>query len=155
MNAAPASPGSRAYADAGYFAEVISKEPDLEAVLRKLYEETSWKGDAALVNRFIYGTDWEMTLTEGAVKGYLEGFETLFKELEAQPAMKSQGHTELAGRFFGVNAAQWAGLFPGGAARLRLDRFYSEHRIQPDWVSKVDKRSGAVLDNLMRNNVVG
>lgn len=153
MNAAPTSPGSRAYADAGYFVEVISKEPDLQAVLRKLYEETSSKGDAALVNRFIYGTDWEMTLTEGAVKGYLEGFEKLFKELEAQPAIKSQGHTELAGRFFGLNAARWAGLFPGEATRLRLERFYSKHGIKPDWAVKVDKRSGAVLDSPKRDGV--
>lgn len=142
MNAAPSSPGSRAYADAGYFVEVISKEPDLQTVLRKLYEETSSKGDAALVNRFIYGTDWEMTLTEGTVKGYLEGFETLFKELEAQPALKLQGHTELAARFFGLNAARWAGLFPGEATRIRLDRFYGKHGIKPDWAAKIDKRAG-------------
>jgi len=143
MNAPPTSPGSRAYADAGYFVEVISKEPDLLAVLRQLYEETSSKGDAALVNRFMYGTDWEMTLTEGAVKGYLDGFETLLSELEAQPVMRSQGHTELAARFFGLNAVRWAGLFLGDPTRVRLERFYSEHGIRPDWTVKIDKRSEA------------
>ena len=142
MNTGPATPGSRAYADAGYFVEVISKEPDLQSLIRKLYEETAAKGDASLVNRFMYGTDWEMTLTEGAVKGYLGGFETLFKELEAQPAMKSQGHTELAGRFFGLNAAQWAGLLPGEATRLRLDEFYKVHGLKPDWTAKVDGHGG-------------
>lgn len=143
MTAGPTAPGSHAYADAGYFVEVISKEPDLQGLLRKLYEETSAKGDAALVTRFMYGTDWEMTLTEGTVNGYLDGFERLFKELEAQPAMKAQGHTELAERFFGLNAAQWAGLFPGEPTRLRLDQFYSKHGIKPDWTTKVTAQSAA------------
>lgn len=143
MNAASTAPGFHAYADAGYFVEVISKEPDLEVLLRKLYNETSAKGEAALVNRFMYGTDWEMTLAEGTVKGYLDGFEALFKELEAQPAIKSQGHTDLAGRFFGLNAAQWAGLMPGDATRIRLDQFYSKHGVKPDWTAKIDGHGAA------------
>ena len=106
-----------------------------------MYEETSAKGDAALVNRFMYGTDWEMTLIEGPMKNYLRDFETLLSELEVRPAMRSQGHTDLAARFFGLNAARWAGLVAGDATRLRLDRFYSAHRIKPDWTAKLDRRS--------------
>ena len=141
MDGDPTHPGSRAYADAAYFVEVVSKEPDLQSLLRKLYEETSAKGDAALVNRFMYGTDWEMTLIEGPMKNYLRDFETLLSELEVRPAMRSQGHTDLAARFFGLNAARWAGLVAGDATRLRLDRFYSAHRIKPDWTAKLDRRS--------------
>lgn len=144
MDAGPAASGSMAFADAGYFVEVISKEPELQTLIQQLYEETSAKGDAALVNRFLYGTDWEMTLVEGSVKGFLGGFEQLFAELELQPLMKSQGHTDLAARFFGLNAARWAGLHNGDATRARLDHFYRTHGInKPDWASKLDKRSGA------------
>jgi hypothetical protein len=121
----------------------MSKEPELQALVRQLYEETSTKGDAALVNRFIYGTDWKMTLTEGPVDGYLGGFEQLFAELESGSLMKSQGHTRIAERFFGLNAARWAGLYAGSAARVRLDRFYRANGIgKPDWASKLDRRGG-------------
>ena len=106
-----------------------------------MYEETSAKGDAALSNRFMYGTDWEMTLTEGAVKGYLDGFERMLSDLESRPLMRSQGHKDLAQRFFGLNAARWAGLHAGEATRLRLDRFYLANGVKPDWTGKLDRRS--------------
>lgn len=141
MNQGSTASGSLAFADAGYFVEVISKEPDLQSLVQQLYEETSAKGDAALVNRFMYGTDWEMTLTEGAVKGYLEGFERMFSDLESRPLIRSQGHRDLAQRFFGLNAARWAGLAAGDATRNRLDRFYLANGVKPDWTTKLDRRS--------------
>lgn len=132
--------GTMAFADAGYFVEVMSREPDLQTVVRRLYEDTSGKGGAALVNRFIYGTDWEMTLTEGPVDSYLGGFEALFADMESQPLMKAQGHTDLAKRFFGWNAARWVGLFAGEATRARLDRFYEGNSVaKPDWAVKLDR----------------
>lgn len=140
MQADAAKPGAMAFADAGYFVEVMSREPDLRAVVRRLYEDTSTKGSAALVNRFIYGTDWEMTLIEGPVNTYLGEFEDLFAQMQAQPLMKAQGHTDLAKRFFGWNAARWAGLFAGDATRVRLDRFYQAHGVaKPDWAVKLDR----------------
>jgi hypothetical protein len=139
MAADPSVAGSAAFADAGYFVEVLSKEPQLLKQVRQLYEETSGKGDAALVNRFMYGTDWEMTLTEGQVDGYLGDFETLFAELETQPRFKSQGLANLSPRFFGGNAARWAGLAQGEATRRRLDAFYKAHNVpMPDWARKLD-----------------
>lgn len=139
MAADPSVAGSVAFADAGYFVEVLSKEPQLLQQVRQLYEETSGKGDAALVNRFMYGTDWEMTLTEGAVDGYLGDFETLFAELEAQPRFKSRGLANLSNRFFGTNAASWAGLMRGEAGRNRLDAFYAAYSVpKPDWAKKLD-----------------
>lgn len=50
MNAGTAAPGSMAFADAGYFAEVFAKEPELQTLVQQLYEETSVKGNAAMVN---------------------------------------------------------------------------------------------------------
>lgn len=144
MSADPSRGGSAAFADAGYFVEVLSKEPQLLQQVRQLYEETSAKGDAALVNRFMYGTDWEMTLTEGQVNGYLGDFENLFAELEVQPRFKSQGLADLSAKFFGVNAARWAGLMPGEATRTRLDAFYKAHSVpKPDWAQKLDRWSSA------------
>jgi predicted TIM-barrel fold metal-dependent hydrolase len=139
MSAGGTAAGSRAFADAGYFVEVLSKEPQMLALVRKLYEETSNKGDAALANRFLYGTDWEMTLTEGLIKPYQGLFELLFAELEARPGFQAQGLTQLSRRFFGLNAARWAGLFAGDRTRDRLDRFYQTHSIEkPDWAVKLD-----------------
>lgn len=139
MSADSSVAGSAAFADAGYFVEVLSKEPQLLKQVRQLFEETSGKGDAALVNRFMYGTDWEMTLTEGQVDGYLGDFENLFAELEDQPRFKSQGLANLSPRFFGGNAARWAGLAQGEATRRRLDAFYEAHGVpKPDWARKLD-----------------
>ena len=144
MQASSGASGVNAFADAGYFVEVMSKEPELQSIVRQLYEETSAKGDAALVNRFIYGTDWEMTLTEGAVDGYLGNFERLFADLEQRPLLKSQGLKDLAARFFGLNAASWAGLVFGADTRRRLDDFYKTQGInKPDWAVKLDRRAGA------------
>lgn len=141
MQASSGATGVNAFADAGYFVEVMSKEPELQRIVRQLYEETSAKGEAALVNRFLYGTDWEMTLTEGTVDGYLGDFERLFADLEQRPLLKAQGLTDLAARFFGVNAANWAGLVSGAETRRRLDDFYKTQGIsKPDWAVKLDRR---------------
>ena len=140
MNDGGVLPGAFAYAGAGYFVEVMGREPALLANLRRLYDETARKGGAALANRFMYGTDWEMTLTEGSVASYLEDFVTLFEGLEARPAIRTQGLTGLSSKFFGGNAAAWAGLRRGVATRSRLDDFYALHGVaKPDWAEKVDK----------------
>lgn len=143
MNGNSGQPGAFAYADAGYFVEVMNSQPELLANLRQLYDETAGKGSAALANRFMYGTDWEMTLTEGSVGTYLSQFVDLFNELEVRPTMRAQGLTELGGKFFGGNAVGWIGLRSGEPTRRRLDAFYSANRVpQPDWAAKVDKMSG-------------
>ncbi len=143
MNGNPSAAGSLAYADAGYFVEIMSKEPELQTLVQQLYEETIDKGDAALANRFMYGTDWEMTLVEGTITAYLGDFEAMFAQMESRPLFRSRGITDLAGRFFGFNAARWAGLFPGDATRIRLNRFYQAHGITPDWTVKLDRTAAA------------
>lgn len=145
MNGNGGEPGAFAYADAGYFVEVMNSQPALLATLRQLYEETAGKGSAALANRFMYGTDWEMTLTEGSVDTYLSQFVDLFNELEVRPAIRAQGLTELGAKFFGGNAVTWIGLRSGDPTRRRLDAFYSANRVpQPDWTAKVDKMGGPI-----------
>lgn len=139
MGTAAEPPGRSAYADAGFFAEVIKQRPDLLASLRTLYTETKDKGDAALANRFMYGTDWEMTLTEGTVDAYLSDFIELFDELEQRDDFRAAGLTDLAHRFFGGNAVNWLGLRKGDPARGRLEAFYRRHNVRdPDWLKKVD-----------------
>lgn len=131
-------PGSRAFADAGYFVEVLKKQPELLTNLRQLYEDSVPPGRAPLAARFMYGTDWEMTLTEGSIDTYLADFVKLFDELEGRPAIREQRMTNLAGRFFGGNAADWAGLRKGEQTRRRLDSFYARHGVStPDWASKL------------------
>ena len=139
MNGVDTLPGAFAYADAGYFVDVMGREPALLTNLRQLYDETATKGGAALANRFMYGTDWEMTLTEGSVAGYLEDFVTLFEGMEARPVIQARGLTGLSSKFFGGNAVAWAGLRRGEATRKRLDGFYAVNRVaKPDWAGKVD-----------------
>ena len=142
MSADAAAPGAFAYADSGYFVEVLAKEPALRDQLRALYDETAPKQRAALANRFMYGTDWEMTLTEGNVATYLKDFMGLLEELEQRPAIQQQKLSGLSLKFFGVNAVDWIGLRSGGAARARLEAFYAASNVKPpDWVQKVDALS--------------
>lgn len=132
------TPGSLAYADAGYFVEVLKKQPELLMNLRQLYEDDLPAGRAPLASRFMYGTDWEMTLTEGSIDAYLADFVKLFKELEGSAAMRKQHMSNLSSRFFGENAADWAGLRKGERTRHRLDSFYTTHGVSiPDWVKKL------------------
>jgi predicted TIM-barrel fold metal-dependent hydrolase len=131
--------GSHAYADAGYFVEVMASAPTMLSDLKRLYVETAGKGDAALASRFLYGTDWEMTLAEGKVNTYLSSFVGLFNDFEQDPALRSQGLANLSARFFGANAADFIGLRSGGQARRRLDDFYDKNAVPaPDWRTKVD-----------------
>jgi hypothetical protein len=131
--------GRKAYADAGYFVEGLSQQPQLRAALRELYE-ASTPGIAPLSTRFMYGTDWEMTLAEGKViDDYLDSFIAVFDELSQRPAILSQGVANLADRFFGLNAVEWVGLRAGERARERLDAFYKEHKVdKPAWARKLD-----------------
>lgn len=140
MVATPRAAGEFAFADAGYFVEVMTSEPRLRDTLQKLYENTAPKGNAALANRFMYGTDWEMTLTEGEIDTYLSQFVQLFQELEAGPAIQLARIRDLSAKFFGANAVDWLGLHKSGAARDRLETFYSENRMAaPEWMAKVDR----------------
>jgi hypothetical protein len=123
MNGAAGSSGSLAFADSGYFAEVIASEPKVLESLRLLLDETAQKGSAAFSHRLIYGTDWEMTLTEAGVDSYLSQFIALMKHVE-QPALpEAFDSTTLTGRFFGTNAVDWIGRRKGQAARERLATF--------------------------------
>ncbi|WP_277593356.1 amidohydrolase family protein [Pseudomonas chlororaphis] len=142
MTATPGGVGVHAYADAGYFVEVLSDEPALRDRLKQLYETTANKGNAALANRFMYGTDWEMTLAEGKINTYLSQFSELFSELEAGPAIKQVGLERLEARFFGENAIDWIGLRQTERARNRLEVFYRDNGVTlPDWARKVDRGS--------------
>lgn len=140
MGDGPQAKGRHAFADAGYFVEGISQQPRLLAALRDLYEVTT-AGQASLSTRFMYGTDWEMTLAEGnVIDTYLDRFVELFKEMQKRPAVISQGLSRLDDRFFGLNAATWIGLRRGERARSRLDAFYAKHKVStPDWMTKLDK----------------
>jgi predicted TIM-barrel fold metal-dependent hydrolase len=141
MHEAGDEPGAFAFADAGFFVEVVGRSPTplLEA-LRQLYEETVTRGDAALANRFMYGTDWLMTLSNGGVDRYLDRFVDLFGKLEQQPAFRRARLQSLTEKFLGLNAARWLGLRRGEGTRDRLERFYAAHGVPtPDWAQKVDR----------------
>ena len=140
MGGAPGALGAHAYADAAYFLEVTKNNSPLLDRLRRLYVEPPKEGNAPLANRFMYGTDWEMILTEGSVGRYLAEFAKLFDELEGGAAMRAQGVSGVSAKFFGLNAADWLGLRKGDATRKRLDSFYAAHGVSdPDWAVKLGK----------------
>jgi len=134
--------GSFLYADSGYFAEVLSQEPSLQGFMASLYRETHLKGDAALAQRMMYGTDWEMIVREGGTSAnYLTKFEEMYAALDHYQHMGAKG--KLSDRFFGVNAATYLGLGPNQLTRKRLDRYYSVSS-KPAWMAKVDNLPAAI-----------
>jgi predicted TIM-barrel fold metal-dependent hydrolase len=142
MTAAPDSPGRNLYADAGYFAESLSRPQALQQTLRRLYRLTAAKDTAPLAQRLMYGTDWLMTLIEGpANESYLARFEEIFSALDRDPSLGARG--QLSNRFFGRNAMEFLGLRRREKTRDRLERFYARHGVSaPSWTAKVDDISG-------------
>lgn len=143
MKTATGATGSRAYADAGYFVDVLKKEPALRDILRELYEDPQGINGAPLANRFMYGTDWEMTVVEGDVHAYLTNFVELMDDLQSRPALLAQGVANARKNFFGLNAATWAGLHQGEPSRIRLEAFYAKTGVAAtDWMKKLDATLG-------------
>ncbi|HBO7163504.1 TPA: amidohydrolase family protein [Pseudomonas aeruginosa] len=139
MSAAPGAPGQFAYADAAYISEVLNGDPKILEALEDIYDRTAMKRSAALANRFMYGTDWEMTLAHGNVGGYLSDWANLLQAMEARPAIKQAGLVGLSDKFFGLNAAEWIGLRQGEESRRRLNAFYAANGVSPpDWAMKID-----------------
>jgi hypothetical protein len=128
--------GQFLYADSAYFADLLSRQPELQTSLTMLLQYSKNKGSAALAQRLMYGTDWEMVVLEGPrSEQYLQRFEDVFNVLDKQ-SLGAEG--KLSDRFFGVNAAIFLGLRTGQPTRQRLDRYYGLGS-KPAWMSKVDK----------------
>jgi hypothetical protein len=127
--------GQFLYADSAYFADLLSRQPELQTYLTTLMQYSKNKGGAALAQRLMYGTDWEMVVLEGTQSDqYLERFEGVLSVLDNQ-SLGAEG--KLSDRFFGVNAAIFLGLKKGEPTRQRLDRYYGLGS-KPAWMSKVD-----------------
>ncbi|MFC0251745.1 hypothetical protein [Massilia consociata] len=131
--------GAHAYADSGYFVEAMDDEDKMLSLLQQLYTRTHDKGPAALENRFLYGSDWEMTITHGRVEPYLASFERLFDRMAGDSRLAGERAKTLVRKFFGANAADYAGLRAGEKTRARLQEFYKRKGIpDADWMRKVD-----------------
>jgi hypothetical protein len=134
----PGSQGAHYYADAAYLSHVMRGRRQLTEALRHLFRKTKSKESAALAQRLMYGSDWEMLVIEGvASENYLKNFEQILWELDRDPSLGAQG--KLSARFFGINAANYLSLRSGSATRARLDAFYLSRGLRtPQWAQKVD-----------------
>jgi predicted TIM-barrel fold metal-dependent hydrolase len=121
-----AGPGSFTYADSAYFADVVTRPNALLPRIRELLRRTSKKGDAALGQRLMYGTDWEMIIIEGReTNDYLVNFERLFSDLQKDGGSGAEGN--LSNNFFGNNAAKYLGLHQRDVNRGRLVSFHDRN----------------------------
>jgi hypothetical protein len=133
--------GKYLYADSAYFSEILSKQVDLQNYLisRMRYSSNNgaYSGPAALAQRLMYGTDWEMVVLEGrASEKYLQRFEAMYSKFDHDPSLGANG--KLSDRFFGINAANFLGLGIGEPNRNRLDKYYTLSS-KPAWMAKVDR----------------
>jgi hypothetical protein len=133
--------GKYLYADSAYFSEILSKQSDLETYLalrmRHSSKNGAYNGPAALAQRLMYGTDWEMVVLEGATSDqYLQRFEAMYSRFDHDSSLGADG--KLSDRFFGINAAIFLGLGVGQPARNRLDKYYAMSP-KPAWMAKVDR----------------
>jgi len=124
------------YADSAYFSAILTEPSCVRDRLVEYYQ----KGGTLLPDRLMYGTDWNLLITQGDIQDYYQYFVQAFKEIDKTTPQASL-------RFFGKNAADWLGL-AGGKTRMRLDEFYSNNGVfagdiglkQPAWASKLNPR---------------
>jgi predicted TIM-barrel fold metal-dependent hydrolase len=123
--------GRNVYADSGFFAGILTNPVGVEGTLRDLFVEPG----SMMHDRFMYGTDWMMTLTQKNVRNYLDEFVANIAELKKTPGVPR----DIPDRFFGRNAVDFLGLRKNGANRRRLEAFYAPRKIErPQWMEKVD-----------------
>jgi hypothetical protein len=104
----------------------------MEDALRVLLAEQQ----SVMADRFMYGTDWHVTLSERNVSSYLDEFVRTFVELESKPGVVPGSFSN---RFFGSNAGRFLGLQRNGKNRARLEAFYARMNVSaPGWIAKVD-----------------
>jgi hypothetical protein len=135
----PGSHGANFYADSGYLSNALANPQALQSALRVLFRATASKGSAALAQRLMYGSDWEMLIIEGGDMGrYLRNLEAVFSRLDIDPSLGALG--KLSDRFFGINAVNHLQLHSGAvnSPRGRLNAFYGNRVPKPIWAQKVD-----------------
>ena len=114
MTPETSSVGGKVFADSAYFSEILNKKQAMEDQLKSLFAASAKKGDAALANRLMYGTDWEMVIIEGqATTQYLKLFEDVFADLRA--GEQGDGPEGGPGEFFALD--HWK--IPWAAASTR------------------------------------
>ena len=129
----PTAPNS--YADSGYFSAILSEPGCVRDRLIEYYR----KSGTSLPARLMYGTDWNLLITQGDIKAYFQSFVDAFQEIDKTTPQASM-------RFFGKNAADWLGL-AGGKTRMRLDEFYSKNGVSAgdvEWTSKLNLQPASV-----------
>jgi predicted TIM-barrel fold metal-dependent hydrolase len=124
-------PGANAYADTGYFSEVLATDGSLKRRILDGYSKWS-----ILPRRLIYGTDWNLLINVGDIKTYFSDFIAILSAADPETVHASE-------RFFGYNAVEWIGLRTGMPARKRLENFYQNNGIDfrrnpPIWMQKLD-----------------
>ncbi len=135
----PGKPGEHAFADTGYFSAIMADGHCLTDRLKAFYSQIPATGNAPLANRLMYGTDWNLLISQGNIKEYFANFTQAFEEIDKR-ALPENGHTA-SQRFFGYNAVEWLGI-ADGQARTRLDDFYKRNGLDatpPGWLAKLDK----------------
>jgi predicted TIM-barrel fold metal-dependent hydrolase len=128
MAAAAHQPGANAYADLGYFFDVIDKHDSLKSALAALL-----KRHEIARERLMYGSDWLMIVQERGWARYRTEFRKLIHEVARDPKTFERN-------FFGTNAGRYLGLYPSPDGkpnnRSRLEDFH-ENRVRPKWLEKL------------------
>jgi predicted TIM-barrel fold metal-dependent hydrolase len=129
------------YGDSGFDAEILKQKKMLEERYVSAYADQSTPGNRLLAERLMYGTDWNLLMTNGDIDSYLRSFVELFEGLPNSSATIA-GHS-IKDRFFGWNAVDFLGLKKGQPTRSRLEVFYEKNDVDykttpPVWMVKVD-----------------
>ena len=132
------APGRYAYGDSSFFADALTQPNKLRETLSSLFNSDR---TGVFAERFLYGSDWEMLLTQNDADSFLERFIDLMNWLDTSGTRPVRG-VKISEAFFGWNAVEYLGLQRGQPNRDRLQKFYKKHGLKdPDWMIKVDRRS--------------
>ena len=125
----------RLHADASYFSTLLENPAQLETTLERIFRYGPAESRVA-IDRLMFGTDWKMLTAEVRSEHYLQGFASVIRSIEGRLGTD----TNLAAKFFGLNAARFFGLTRGSKNRARLENFYDRHDMHEAlWMTKVDR----------------
>jgi predicted TIM-barrel fold metal-dependent hydrolase len=121
-----------AFMDIGDFDE--GGKSDRRAYLERLKAWCEANPKWNLFDRLMYGSDYFMnSFPRGRHRSFAKEWIESFKK-------DGPAHSMALERFSGLNALEFLGL-RRGQQRDRLNRFFTEHNLEPDWVQAVDKLS--------------
>jgi predicted TIM-barrel fold metal-dependent hydrolase len=127
------------YADVSYMPGLFAPESELSRIVDELLSAPASTGvNTQVGDRLLYGSDWFMISLDANEKAYA---------LEMAKRFRTIGGEAQVAKVFSLNTIAFFRLAKQaggeiGPLRGRLDTFFAQHQISPDWLAQIDSLVG-------------